>query len=489
MKGVISSGRNFFRLARSHLQMQHRIPPGTVRLHCPSQCELQPWSRGMREREVSMPAQVLEVALWWGDTLLDMRHVTHGQSVSVGTSPCSTFKCSTFGWCTDSFNLLTHDGSGLIHVPENASVAVLQKGTPLGAEQVDARLILGTPDGRQRSIQVRSGEQVSLGWDHARFRCQWVERCSAKPTRGTFLDHSFQQILVGTVATHVLFLFMMQNYPCDPDAAEADLFGGARGFITSHVTPTKPPVAKTPDPQKAPPVPRPRVPPRENVTRPVHTSSAVNTHTREANRNAARNSGILAILNRGGGGALAKVFASDGLGTGINQNLHALNGAGVADAMGAGGLSTRGVGPGGGPGVLGIGGISSGPPGGGRGLDVEMSTRGKPAARLPLEKSHVVGGLEKEEIGRVIRRYLNQVRYCYDRELTRNPNLAGKVVVNFTIAGTGKVVGSDVVETSLEDAVVQECILKVMNRMQFPAPRGGGIVVVTHPFIFQSAGR
>ena len=56
-----------------------------------------------------------------------------------------------------------------------------------------------------------------------------------------------------------------------------------------------------------------------------------------------------------------------------------------------------------------------------------------------LFRSIIKGSLSKAEIGRVIRRNLARFKYCYEKQLNANPNLAGKISVYFTIAPTGSV--------------------------------------------------
>jgi len=41
----------------------------------------------------------------------------------------------------------------------------------------------------------------------------------------------------------------------------------------------------------------------------------------------------------------------------------------------------------------------------------------------------------------------------------------------------------------MNNAVVEECIIRNIKRWVFFAPKGGGIVVVRYPFIFKSAGQ
>ena len=53
---------------------------------------------------------------------------------------------------------------------------------------------------------------------------------------------------------------------------------------------------------------------------------------------------------------------------------------------------------------------------------------------IPGDVGKPRGALDKEIIRRVIRRHLNELRFCYERELAKSPSLAGRVVVTFTLA-------------------------------------------------------
>ena len=52
-------------------------------------------------------------------------------------------------------------------------------------------------------------------------------------------------------------------------------------------------------------------------------------------------------------------------------------------------------------------------------------------------QANVRGQLDKEIIRRIIRRHINEVKYCYEQELTKQPELGGRIMVQFTIAGVG----------------------------------------------------
>jgi TonB family protein len=99
-----------------------------------------------------------------------------------------------------------------------------------------------------------------------------------------------------------------------------------------------------------------------------------------------------------------------------------------------------------------------------------------------------MGSLDKEIIRRVIKENLSQIRYCYERELAKSPGLYGKVQVKFIIAATGLVSNSQVDESTMKNANVEQCIVQKVRGWRFPKPKGGGIVIVTYPFIFKQSG-
>ena len=98
----------------------------------------------------------------------------------------------------------------------------------------------------------------------------------------------------------------------------------------------------------------------------------------------------------------------------------------------------------------------------------------------------ILGGLDRSLIDAVIRKNLSQIRYCYQRALSRQPNIEGKVVVKFVIARDGSVSKSTIKSSSLGSQAVESCIVGRFRRFQFPKP-SGGIVIVSYPFSFSNS--
>ncbi len=100
----------------------------------------------------------------------------------------------------------------------------------------------------------------------------------------------------------------------------------------------------------------------------------------------------------------------------------------------------------------------------------------------------IMGSLDKEIIRRVIKEHLAQIRYCYEKELTRSPGLFGKVATQFTISADGNVQSAEVQQSTMNNAEVERCITSKIRTWVFPKPKGGGVVVVKYPFIFKTTG-
>ena len=112
------------------------------------------------------------------------------------------------------------------------------------------------------------------------------------------------------------------------------------------------------------------------------------------------------------------------------------------------------------------------------------------AGRTPPPRGRVIvkGSLDKSIIRRVIRRHINEVKYCYQNELQSSPDLYGRVVINFSIMGNGQVAASRVERSTMKNDRVESCVTRAVRRWLFPKPMNGGVVVVSYPFVFHSAG-
>ncbi len=203
------------------------------------------------------------------------------------------------------------------------------------------------------------------------------------------------------------------------------------------------------------------------------------------------NRGLLAVLGAGGPEGLSTVMGGTGLGGELEGAIGNMFGAQVGESGGFGGLGLRGTGTGGGGmgntigvGRLGTRGRGGGNYGYGTGVS-KVKSRGERDVNISVGKPIIMGSLSMEIIRRVIQSHRDQIAYCYSQELTRNPNLNGKISIKFTISEKGYVTQASVAGTTMNNASVERCICQKILTWKFPEPKGGGIVIVNYPFIFK----
>jgi metallo-beta-lactamase class B len=94
----------------------------------------------------------------------------------------------------------------------------------------------------------------------------------------------------------------------------------------------------------------------------------------------------------------------------------------------------------------------------------------------------IQGNPDKEIIRRIIRRHINEVKSCYERELVTKPSLFGTIKVDFTIGATGDVLAASRGSSTMNDRELEDCTVAALRTWRFPKPLGGVTVKVTYPF-------
>ena len=204
----------------------------------------------------------------------------------------------------------------------------------------------------------------------------------------------------------------------------------------------------------------------------------------EMDRQIVDNAGIMGAMDDD---ALSQALGASGLSADIQGGIGGLIGA-QGTQIGSGGLGARGSGIGGGGTAEGLGGLGtkgtgSGASGFGSGGG-NFGQKGEGGIAGVGGDPIVIGALDRSLIDAVIKQHMNAIKYCYQRELTKNPALGGKIVIKFTIAKDGTTSSASTKSTTMSNQAVEQCIEGRFMRMQFPQPKGGGIVIVSYPFMF-----
>ncbi len=187
-------------------------------------------------------------------------------------------------------------------------------------------------------------------------------------------------------------------------------------------------------------------------------------------------------------GSRVVMFPGEDLGVGASAFVGGVIGSQYGNQFGSGGLGSRGSGLGGGSTGEGLGGL--GTKGRGRGASGYGSGGGyfgkKSSSSVGMSTGDpiILGALDKSVIDRVVKQHLAQIRYCYQKELNKDPQLSGKIVIKFQIAADGTVDSAETNSTTMDNTIVEDCICGRFLRFKFPQPEGGGIVIVSYPFVF-----
>ena len=156
-------------------------------------------------------------------------------------------------------------------------------------------------------------------------------------------------------------------------------------------------------------------------------------------------------------------------------------------SSGAGGFSGGGLGGGyyssGSVGSTGFGGRKAR----GRAKTGSYSSRKSFSIVQPDSSSVALGAIEKSLLDKVMARNRARLKYCYERELQKNPKLSGAITVKLTINKDGTVKAVSFVRNTLskEGDKLSSCVQRQLKRLKFPA--ASGITIMRYPLKFSPA--
>jgi len=443
--------------------------------------------------------KVLQVAMLWGDTLLEVQHFRDGVPVTIGEGKRNFFHVFVPELGASHVLAVGKDGKVELSAPANAGVIVTNQGDVRSKEALRAAgQLTGSASGQAFSLGLHDRAEVAFGT--IAFVVRYVRPSPAMKVNA--LDDGdftyFKIACISLMASAAVLVAILMT-PRTTAASADDIFQDQQRMAKFLVTPEKKlelkklKLAGVEEGAKAKDEEGKfgKEEAKKAEADPSKPGTPVVDKTKkEKDRQVVGNVGLLGAFKGLKGGA-SDVFGPGGLGTGINNALGGLKtGAGLGDAQGVGGLGSRGKGTGGGGTALGIGGLGTQGTGRGTGGNggIDLGGKGKAVTKVIPGKTTVIGGLDKDVIAKVIRRHQNEIKYCYESELNKNPSLAGKVAVAFTIDPTGAVAEANVTETTLNNSTAENCMLSRIRRWKFPEPKGGGVVAVTYPWLFSPSG-
>lgn len=103
----------------------------------------------------------------------------------------------------------------------------------------------------------------------------------------------------------------------------------------------------------------------------------------------------------------------------------------------------------------------------------------------PPDEPLLPTGLQQGQIKFVVNRNIARIRFCYDTQLRRNPNLTGKLIVSFEIKGSGRVSDVEIKSRKFKGTYLDTCVTSAIKTWHFPKFAGDPITV-DYPFIFSA---
>lgn len=442
----------------------------------------------------------IEVTILWKDELVDIRYIKRGEQFTIGNSdkvdyllPEEFIKDAELALVSTRNNAMYVDVS-----PKEAMGDAMVDGEILPLDRLKRKAILDD----NNYLQIKETTRARIKFGDFTFLVRYVEIPPLiKPSPWRTIDWSLYTFLILSLVLHMMFLLMVNMIPEEELQAMSDPYKiSARAFkMIQFAEKDKEEIQKkeAEKKKKAFIANKIKTDQNGNKTKKPKTDKLISKLTpeqkKQRDKKVAMSSGLTRVLSQndmltdimgegpGTSGMGIKVIGSAG---GPGTSSMGLFG-GIMGPGGSGGFAGPGMGLGAGgqfaaagTGIKGLEKTSSG------GVGVNMKKRAR-NTRLYLGNPDISGHLDKEIVRRYIHRHMDQIRWCYQQEVQKNPKLEGDVKMSFVITPSGRVIRVKVAETTLRNTNVEQCMVERIGTWQFPAPKGGGLVKVVYPFILR----
>jgi outer membrane biosynthesis protein TonB len=473
-----------------------------------------PGAMTMAMRAVDVPTtgpKVLRIGVIQSGKIVEERIIRRRETVSVGSSERNHFVVQSPNMPA-RFELFQLVGSDyILNFTEDMRGRV---GLPAGVQDLAQLRASGAARNAGAYWQVKLNDtsrgKVTIGETTLLF--QFVSPPPVQPrpqlpaaARGGFvkgIDWVFTAFITFSFMMHFGFIIYLENADWELDTGIGELPPEVARMILDEPPPPPVPEEPTEDVVAEAPTEAPTEAPATATRGPSQASNANSQNTGAEAPSAAETGARMGeeaaaaaemLLVGALGGEADSAFRDVLAGGAVTGNaadvLAQANGVGVASGAAGGALRSRGgggngSGEGGTLGSLGRAGGADVTAQRTEGTQVvEVRVRGN----LRLEGGEAIGGdgdFNQALVVALIRQRLSAIRACYETQLRRNPQLAGKVTVDFTIQTTGAVSGVRASENTTGDDAVASCVTGVVSRFRWnPGPEGGS-VMFSYPFVF-----
>ncbi len=470
----------------------------------------------------------VEVVVAWKERILETIHYNSKKIITVGAHPKNDVILPVFGSSQASHPLIHIDSLASVFItPEMKGVLVQgSRTTPLDQLIAQGK---AKKDGVGYRMEIQQGEMVRVDFDGGvSIFIRYVSQ-SPKPIMGPFFDLNTKELttlvmVAGLTVLLALFMLVYEPDPIEETEDDEKLTRKATFVYKPPAPPIEPTVQPTPPPKKkvvkvvkrakkkkvkrtrprsagkandAPKTGKTTGPPKLTAKNPgkdkgIRRGGRVNRGKGQSaaggKRKDVNTSGLLGAFAKNGTQDVLR-SAVDGAGQ-VGGAAEQATGSGSKAAAGSGttpggGLSEVGKG-GNGESTYGISGVQTkGRGGGNTGYGTGDLGKKSSVSIVPGGEEEIFeGGIDREEVRRVVLRNLKQLRSCYEQVTRVDPTVGGKVVFNWTIEAGGRVGTAKVASSEIKNKKMLNCMLSRLRSWRFPEPPEGQIGDVTYPFIF-----
>jgi len=97
------------------------------------------------------------------------------------------------------------------------------------------------------------------------------------------------------------------------------------------------------------------------------------------------------------------------------------------------------------------------------------------------------GSMDPDEIRAVVRSHHSDLQRCLNQAHAGQRRIVGKSSIRWVIDQAGRVTSAELVTSTHGVPALDACLIERVREWRFPEPTGGGIAIVTYPFVFHDA--
>ena len=449
--------------------------------------------------------KVLRIGLFRDKKIVEERIVRRRETVSVGTAAKNhlIIKSGTLPSKIESrFELFQLVGDDyILNFTKDMSGKVALPG---GVQKLEHLRDTGAARDAGTHFQIKLADtsrgNIKMGEFTVFFEFVAAPPITPKPQLPAAVQRGFIKNIDWTFTTWVIFSYMlffgfiiyMENADWEIDRGVEEVPESLARLVFE--APIEPPVEEEPDEgegEAEEEEAKGKAPEKEPVKTEGEPTTGAPTATAEGRARIAQEAAaqaeamLLGALGESGG-ALGDVLEGGAVTGNAADVLAQASGVGVATKSETGALRTR---KGGGSGQqAGLGSLKKSKGAGKAAKEGQAVQERQVRGNVGMRAGGDIGGAGEFDSGTVqrqIKQRLKSITRCYESELRKNPSLAGKVEVTFTIQERGNVTDARATQNTTGSSAVADCVTRTISRFRFNPGPDGGSVTFRYPFVFQ----